>query len=80
MQGDNLREYREICLFLEHFGVELAWRPARLLPDDFSWQVCDDALQLDFALVAGGYATAILAEFVQYDDVQQAGGGGSEQN
>ena len=40
-----------LCAFLEDRGLEVAWRPTRLLPDDFCWQFCDDdSLQLDFAL------------------------------
>ena len=55
------------CDFLEAQGLELAWRATRLVPDDFCWRFCDDdGLQLDFALGAGGYATALLAELVQY--------------
>ena len=51
-----------------------AWRPARLLADDFCWKFCDDgALQLDFALGAGAYATALLAEIVQYEQGMQQG-------
>ena len=54
-----------VCDFLESAGLELAWRPARLLPDDFCWQFCDDdSLQLDFRLGAGSYATALLAELL----------------
>jgi tRNA pseudouridine13 synthase len=57
----------DICLFLERMGLELSYRAARVLPDDFSWQFCDDdALQLEFALASGSYATAVLAELVQY--------------
>ena len=56
-----------ICLFLERMGLDLAYRPARALLDDFSWQFCDDdSLQLDFTLGTGCYATAVLAELVQY--------------
>jgi len=56
-----------ICLFLERMGLDLAYRPARALLDDFSWQFCDDdSLQLDFTLGTGCYATAALAELVQY--------------
>jgi len=59
----------EICDFLERAGLELAWRPARMLADDFCWQFCDDgSLQLDFALGAGSYATALLDEFVRFTD------------
>ena len=65
-----LTEQLPICDFLERAGLELAWRPARLLADDFCWQFCDDgALQLDFALGAGCYATALLAEIVQFEQV-----------
>ena len=57
----------EICLFLERMGLELSYRAARVLPDDFSWQFCDDdTLQLEFSLATGSYATAVLAELVQY--------------
>ncbi len=60
-----------LCDGLERAGLELAWRPARVLADDFSWQFCDDgSLQLDFALGAGAYATALLAEFVRYNNKQ----------
>ncbi len=77
----SLAECREICDFLERSGLELAWRPARMLPDDFCWQFCDDGtLQLDFSLGAGSYATALLAEFVQYKEGCIESGIGSEQD
>jgi len=67
LQRESLAEHRDLCDFLEREGLELAWRPTRLLADDFCWQFCDDGdLQLDFALGAGAYATALLAEIVQY--------------
>jgi tRNA pseudouridine13 synthase len=60
-----------VCDFLESSGTKLAWRPARVVPDDFCWEFCDDdSLQLDFALGAGSYATALLAELVQYKEKQ----------
>lgn len=61
-----LAESTPILAFLEESGLEMAWRPARLLPDDFCWQFCDDgSLQLDFALGAGSYATALLSELAK---------------
>ncbi len=73
-QRETLAAYRPLCDFLEQQDLELAWRPARLLVDDFCWQFCDDgALQLDFALGAGSYATALLAEIVQYQQGAQEG-------
>ncbi len=65
--GEMLQHESELCAFLERAGLELDWRPARLLADDFCWQFCDDGdLQLDFALGAGAFATALLAEIVRY--------------
>ena len=66
---EQLPECVDICEFLEASGLELAWRPARLLADDFCWEFCDDGtLRLEFSLGAGCYATALLAEFVQYKE------------
>lgn len=62
-------ECREFCEFLEASALALDWRPARLLPEDFCWQYCDEkTLRLDFSLGAGCYATALLAEIVQYKE------------
>ncbi len=72
-------QYRTVCDFLEESGLDLAWRPARMVPDDFCWQFCDDSsLRLDFVLGAGSYATALLAEFVQYKEGHTQRGIGSE--
>jgi tRNA pseudouridine13 synthase len=61
----ELAEHAEICEFLEREGLDLAYRSARLMADDFCWRFCDDgSLQLQFALGPGGYATAVLAELV----------------
>jgi tRNA pseudouridine13 synthase len=80
-QAQVLAECQEICAFLEASGLNLAWRPARMLPDDFCWQFCDDdILQLEFSLGAGSYATALLAELVQYKEGCVEGGVGSEQD
>jgi tRNA pseudouridine13 synthase len=69
----------ELGAALEGAGVDLDWRAARLLPDDFCWQFCDDGtLQLDFALGAGGYATALVVEFVHYKEGRGQRGIGSE--
>lgn len=68
---DGEQRSTAMCRFLEAAAMELAWRPARLIPDDFCWQFCDDdSLQLEFRLGAGSYATALLAELVQYKNDQ----------
>ncbi len=61
-----LAREQETCDFLEAEGLESAWRPTRLLADDFCWDFCDDgSLLLEFRLGSGAYATALLAEFIE---------------
>ena len=68
-QRATLADNTALCGFLESAGPALAYRPARLMADDFCWQFCDDdALQLRFSLPRGGFATAVLRELVKYDD------------
>jgi tRNA pseudouridine13 synthase len=56
-------------------GLDMSYRPARVLLDDFCWQFCeDDSLQLEFSLRTGSYATSVLAELVQYTDISRNGG------
>ncbi len=74
-----LADELDVCRFLEEKGLELAWRPCRVLPDDFSWEFCDDgALQLEFGLPRGSYATALVAELVQYRQGDTGSDNGSE--
>ena len=76
-----LSQCDDVCEFLEESGLELAWRPARMVPNDFCWQFCDDGtVRLDFALGAGSYATALLAEFVQFKEGHIESGIGIEKN
>ena len=78
-QAESLKDDLDICEFLESAGLELSWRPARMLADDFCWQFCDDGnLQLDFSLGAGSYATALLAGLVRYKEGVVGSDKGSE--
>jgi tRNA pseudouridine13 synthase len=64
-----LQPWSDLCAGLEQQGLNLAYRPARLIADDFCWEFCDDdQLLLDFELVSGGFATAVLRELVLYED------------
>jgi len=68
-----------MCDFLERSGPQLAWRSARVKPDDFSWRFCDDGcLELNFALGVGSYATTLLREVIKYRDGSRLGGSASE--
>lgn len=62
---DVLQLEQPVCAFLESQGLAPAWRPARLLADDFCREFCDDgSLLLEFRLGSGAYATALLAELI----------------
>lgn len=74
-----LSGHEDICRFLEAAGLDLDYRPARCLLDDFSWKFCDDdALGLSFSLGVGSYATAVLAQIIDYQEGDNPGGDGSE--
>ncbi|PLW82300.1 tRNA pseudouridine(13) synthase TruD [Kineobactrum sediminis] len=78
-QAMALAEETSVCRFLESAGLALAYRSARLLPDDFNWQFCDDgSLLISFSLAPGSYATAVLAELIEHREGYQARGNGSE--
>lgn len=69
-----IQAWSALGLALEQKGVQLAYRPARLIADDFCWEFCDDGqLQLSFELVSGGFATAVLRELALYDDSNKWG-------
>ncbi len=79
LQDPVLAPEKELCRFLEDAGMSLAYRPARLLPDDFFWRFCDDdTLLLGFSLPPGSYATAVLAELADYRDGYRESGISSE--
>ena len=64
---------------LEALGLSLSYRPARLFPDDFCWEFCDDGrLKLGFSLGAGSYATAVVAELVDFSEGDAGSGDSGE--
>lgn len=68
-QDEQLTAFADVCRFLEAERVELAHRPARVMPDDFSWEFCDDGvLRLAFSLAVGSFATALLREVVDFKE------------
>lgn len=78
-QAAALAQDLALCRFLEDAGLQLTYRAARLLPDDFYWQFCDDdTLQMSFSLPPGSYATAVLAELADYRDRHGESGNSSE--
>ncbi len=47
-------------------------RAMRALVGEMQWALCDDVLELQFELERGSYATALLRELLDYDDVAGA--------
>ena len=45
-------------------------RPLRLVPEAFAWSLTDDTLELTFALPAGAFATSVLRELLEVEDVR----------
>ena len=41
-------------------------RPLRLMPEELKTEVLEDSMLLSFTLVAGGYATSVLRELVDF--------------
>ena len=60
---------------LARFGVEAARRATRLPVADMNWQFESDALQLAFSLPAGAFATSVLAELINVEEVPHVAAG-----
>ncbi|KFZ38236.1 pseudouridine synthase [Shewanella mangrovi] len=57
---------------LAKFGLKQERRPLLLQAEQFHWQQVDDTtLVLDFILPAGAFATSVLRELVQYQDMAE---------
>lgn len=64
LESEVLAEHQTLCRGLEEHGLEMARRPLRLLPAEFSWNLDADGLQLEFFLPAGDYATTLVRELI----------------
>ncbi|MCH1925476.1 tRNA pseudouridine(13) synthase TruD [Shewanella sp. C32] len=65
-----LAGYESDLAGLEKYDLKQERRPLLLLADNFSWQqLNDDAITLDFVLPAGAFATSVLRELAQYQDM-----------
>jgi tRNA pseudouridine13 synthase len=63
-------EFTLLSTALASLGVKQARRATRLTVQDFSWELDDTTLRLEFALPSGGYATTVLREIF----LDQSGG------
>jgi tRNA pseudouridine13 synthase len=66
-EDDVLAADLHLCLGLEEQGLNMEYRSARMVANDFSWQFFeDDSLQLKFVLAAGCFATSLVRELARY--------------
>lgn len=69
LESSILEKYSEFLAGLIAAGVRLDRRALRVSVADLAWRRdADDAIELNFSLPAGSYATAVLRELVKYRD------------
>ncbi|MBA2652748.1 MAG: tRNA pseudouridine(13) synthase TruD [Tatlockia sp.] len=69
VQEKVLSNYKVWCEALEHHGLERAYRPLRLHPEQLNWEWPDEqTLKLNFKLEAGSYATSVVRELITLSD------------
>ncbi|QQX81619.1 tRNA pseudouridine(13) synthase TruD [Shewanella sp. KX20019] len=56
---------------LEHAGLSQERRALLLEPQHLQYQIEDDTITIKFALPSGSYATSVLRELADYQDVQE---------
>lgn len=71
LETDALHSWAEWIDGLQRFGLDADRRALRLGVPELQWVWRDDALQLQFELVSGAYATAVLRELVDIREAEQ---------
>ena len=66
-----MSELADDCYGLEHAGLEQERRPLLLEPQGLKYEQTADGLVLEFVLPAGSFATSLLRELVNYQDVKE---------
>jgi tRNA pseudouridine13 synthase len=66
-----LKDVSDDLLALENAGLTQERRPLLVEPQGMKWQFDSDILTLEFMLPAGSYATSVLRELADYQDVQE---------
>ena len=63
--------HSELTAGLEHAGLKQERRALMLYPENMAWRALDNAVELEFELPAGSYATSVLREICQVVDYSQ---------
>lgn len=65
LENSVTNPHRELRDGLTTARVDAASRPLRLSVRDLTWEICDEALWLNFRLPKGAYATSVLREIAE---------------
>jgi tRNA pseudouridine13 synthase len=71
METAAMADLTDDCYGLEHAGLEQERRPLLLEPQGLKYEQTADGLVLEFILPAGSFATSLLRELVNYQDVKE---------
>ena len=70
IEAQAISEFRQDCAGLENAGLNQERRPLLLEPQGMKYAFDDSTLVLEFVLPAGSFATSVLRELLDYQDVQ----------
>jgi tRNA pseudouridine13 synthase len=75
MEAEVLGGHQALCELLVHQGLRMERRPTRIAVRDLQWRVDETGrtLELGFVLGRGQYATSVLREVLDYEDVTRTG-------
>jgi tRNA pseudouridine13 synthase len=80
LEEQVLKEFPELLAGLEQQGLKAERRALRVIPQQLSWQINDDALMVNFFLPSGCFATALVRELMHYHDASQRVSGQAANN
>jgi tRNA pseudouridine13 synthase len=64
LEVDCVKQFPEIIRTLNSLGLKQERRAIRIVPQDFTWQIENKHLKMQFSLPAGCFATSIVRELL----------------
>lgn len=69
LENDIVQQHQDIVNLMKQERLKPARRPLLMKPKDFNWQFEETGLRLKFYLPAGSYATALVRELVNIEEM-----------
>ena len=69
LENDIVQQHQDIANLMKQERLKPARRPLLMKPKDFNWQFEETGLRLKFYLPAGSYATALVRELVNIEEM-----------